>query len=508
MLKLLILEDQPAVREVISDVIMGLEVSLQMGQASSLKEAREMLSRERWDGLIADLSLGDGQSLELVDELRQRGSQIPVVLVSGFLSPESMEKARQLDIHHILAKPFEPDVLLQHMREVLLPGVEAGTGSGVGEAKSSYHGQKLLPEIFEMDRHLGLLYRMFDEMPEYADLNDTLKASLSLAMEVIRAQQGYIAFYKKEKNQFALKALKGVSSPLLQHSSEEEMPFSDLIEGDQDITESTPERAARHECWPGLSAERYIAIPVLQQGERVGVLCLMDWRAGAKLDTEDRHLLGLLVKRLDTLLDNYATHAALESNMRDTLIALTRTLETRDAYTQNHSAGVSRLAVLIAREMGLDEESIQLIQTGGLMHDIGKVGVPDEILLKPGRYTAEEYDQMKRHPDIGDTILANMEMLKRERQIVRHHHERWDGHGYPDGLKGEQIPLIARVVSVADAIDAMTTYRVYHKPRSIDDCIEQLKLGAGSQFDPQVVPAALAVIDRGEVKVKVASESD
>ena len=260
-------------------------------------------------------------------------------------------------------------------------------------------------------------------------------------------------------------------------------------------------------CWPGLDENRFVAVPVRLQGVAMGVLCLMQAGCDIPLKSEIRQMLGLLVKKLDTLLDNRAVHAALAANMRDTLIALVRSLEARDRYTRDHSARVGALAARFAIDLGLDQDHVDLIRTGGLLHDIGKCGIPDAVLLKPGRYTDQEFAIMKAHPAIGDNILSNMDTMVRERLVLRHHHERYDGFGYPDKLAGEQIPFDARIVCVADAIDAMTTHRVYRMARPLSFCLEQLKNNSGTQFDPVVVEVAMAAIERGVVRTQ-AEEKD
>ena len=171
-----------------------------------------------------------------------------------------------------------------------------------------------------------------------------------------------------------------------------------------------------------------------------------------------------------------------------------------DRYTKDHSARVSSMAVQLTRNLGLGDDMIQLVRTGGLLHDIGKVGIPDAVLLKPGSYTDQEYTAMKAHPSIGDRLLKPVDMLAEERQIVRSHHERWDGRGYPDGLAGEEIPLPARIVGIADAIDAMTTHRVYRQAQPISFCLAQLQAGSGSQFDPAIVHAATTMIEAGQIR--------
>ncbi|MDQ6995367.1 MAG: HD-GYP domain-containing protein, partial [Mariprofundaceae bacterium] len=169
------------------------------------------------------------------------------------------------------------------------------------------------------------------------------------------------------------------------------------------------------------------------------------------------------------------------------------------------SMRVGHLSMVFAQELGLDEETIQIIRTGGRLHDIGKVGIADSVLLKPEHYTEQEFAKMKAHPSIGDNILKNMDSLVRECLIVRHHHERMDGRGYPDGLVGEDISFEARIVCVADAIDAMTSHRVYRMAKPLSFSLEQLRMNSGTQFDPQVVEVAVSVIEQGLVHTQADS---
>lgn len=502
MFDILVLEDQPAVREVISEVVEGLEVPISVGKADSLREAREQFAEKSWDCLLTDLSLGDGQSLELIAELREAGNPIPIILVSGFLSPSRMEQARKLGVEHVLAKPFDPDSLLDCLRQSLFTeGVAEELKAAVNKPK--HHPGRLLPEMFEMDRKLGLLYRMFDEMPRHSDVSRVCASALDLAMEMIHAQRGYLALFERHQKKLVMVADKNLQQDGLVTTCDLSVtPFQPLLYGEEECLEMLPGDGDTASCWPNIAAEHYVAIPVSLQGVHMGVLCLIGKLDDDPLKSEEKHLLGLLVKNMDTLLDNRAVHAALAESMQETLVALVRSLEARDRYTKDHSSRVSQLGMLIASEMGVNEEFMSLIRVGGLLHDIGKVGIADDVLLKPGRYTEHEYAIMKAHPAIGDAILKHMDSLVRERQIVRHHHERWDGRGYPDRLAGEDIPFAARIVCVADAIDAMTTHRVYRMAKSLSFCVEQLTENSGTQFDSDVVKAAVAVIERGAVKTQ------
>lgn len=177
----------------------------------------------------------------------------------------------------------------------------------------------------------------------------------------------------------------------------------------------------------------------------------------------------------------------LEQTYQSTLVALASALDARDRETAGHSARVTELAVKIAKQMDLSNSQLQFIRWGALIHDIGKIGVSDAILRKPGALNDAEWVEMRRHPESGYAILKNIPFLRPALDLVRHHHERYDGKGYPLGLAGETIPLAARIFAVADTYDAMTSDRPYRKARSHDDALTEIRLLAGTQFDPQVV---------------------
>ncbi|MBN1862172.1 MAG: response regulator [Dehalococcoidales bacterium] len=183
----------------------------------------------------------------------------------------------------------------------------------------------------------------------------------------------------------------------------------------------------------------------------------------------------------------------IRASFLNTIASLACALEAKDRYTSGHSQRVAQISEEIAREMGLPEATIEKIRFAGQLHDIGKIGVRETVLNKPGRLTDEEFEHMGTHPEIGEHILApaldDAEILG----IVRHHHERYDGNGYPDRLAREEIPLGARVLAVADAFDAMTSERPYRETPGPEIAVAEIERGAGSQFDPKVVAAFMAV---------------
>jgi len=179
----------------------------------------------------------------------------------------------------------------------------------------------------------------------------------------------------------------------------------------------------------------------------------------------------------------------LEALLMDALRSLASAIETRDDYTGGHVERVARYAAATAREMGLPRDEVRALWVGALLHDVGKIGVSDHVLKKPGKLTADEYDEMKRHPEIGGVIMERSSFLRPGLPAVLHHQERWDGSGYPRGLRGEEISLQGRIVAVVDTYDAIISSRPYRDASSCEFAMEEIRRHSGSQFDPVVVEA-------------------
>jgi putative nucleotidyltransferase with HDIG domain len=180
--------------------------------------------------------------------------------------------------------------------------------------------------------------------------------------------------------------------------------------------------------------------------------------------------------------------------------AFVAAIDAKDPYTRGHSERVAAFSRTIARYLQLPEEVQHKVWISGLLHDVGKIGVEDQVLLKEGKLTAEEFEKMKMHTVIGAEIMTPIEQLKEMVPGIRSHHEAWNGRGYPDGLKGEQIPLYGRIIGVADTFDAITTNRPYQQAYSLDYAVETIKKLTGSRFDAKIVTAFLRAFEAGEIR--------
>ena len=252
--------------------------------------------------------------------------------------------------------------------------------------------------------------------------------------------------------------------------------------------------------WPCPTVRELVCVPINDGEQPRGWLLALNHKGR---DQEELCQFGSVEARLfssvGTMLGMHGTNIELYRKQAELFTSSVRALATaidaKDSYTSGHSDRVARISVTLAQELGLDKEALDTLYLGGLLHDIGKIGVDDHILNKPDKLTAEEYDHVKQHPQLGYEILKGVRQLHKILPIVLHHHETWDGDGYPHRLKGAETPFLARILAVADAFDAMSGDRPYRKGLPEEKIEKILREGAGSQWDSQVVEAFFAVKD-------------
>ncbi|RME20644.1 MAG: HD domain-containing protein, partial [Deltaproteobacteria bacterium] len=256
---------------------------------------------------------------------------------------------------------------------------------------------------------------------------------------------------------------------------------------------SVEEQALEQLQAPGPAGTNSVSVP-LKVADRVLGYFEVYSESEDVLGDDQRRVLQVLASQAAIAIENARLFETTQQTYYETIRSLAQALEARDAYTRGHSERVTRYAIATARCMGLSERSLRIIRYAGLLHDIGKIGIADSILNKRLELTEQEWTTIRNHPLFGDAILEPLKFLHDAQHIVLHHHERWDGSGYPNGLKGTEIPLEARIVAVADAFDAMTSHRPYRAAMAREKAIEELRASAGKQFDPEVVEAFLTAI--------------
>jgi diguanylate cyclase (GGDEF)-like protein len=333
--------------------------------------------------------------------------------------------------------------------------------------------------LLELGRQLATL----------VERDDIVERVTSLSAEILRCDQ--TSFYLERNGLLSLEAETGHSPELAAELAARKLPV-EAIRRDSDPYIAEP---ADYEPVIGAGAvpgARYAVAPFDVDGCLGCIVALVD-----RDDFGDRELrlLGGLAHQAKLAIANASSYEGLERTFVSTVEALANALEANDAYTSRHARSISDLSLRVGEALGLDERTLKQLELGALLHDIGKIGIPSEILAKPGRLTAAERRIVQTHPELGERIIAPIDRLQSVRPIVRHCHERWDGAGYPDGISGEDIPLESRIIFVCDAYHSMTTDRSYRRRLSHPEALRRLAEGAGTQFDPLVVEVALGVLE-------------
>lgn len=249
-----------------------------------------------------------------------------------------------------------------------------------------------------------------------------------------------------------------------------------------------------------LNTRSLLCVPLWNKERVIGVVEVMNKVNGLPFDDDDRDLLSAFTVQSAIALENARLYSDLRNAFADTVRVIANALEARDEYTAGHTGRVTELALDTAREMNWSREQLDVLQIGALLHDIGKIGISDSVLYKPSELTQDEYGEMMRHPIVGAKMLEKVAALQPMLPYILYHQERYDGNGYPFGLKGNEIPLEGRILAVADTFDAMTSDRPYRKGMSDEEAIAEIKRNRGTQFDPDVVDAMLRALERRKAR--------
>jgi len=346
---------------------------------------------------------------------------------------------------------------------------------------------------------LQVLYRADKVLRDIEDFKQLLDNFMDLIMEVIPASRGYIFLMNRETNMpmpYVRRAPGQVSSDteivvsktILQTAVKEK---ESLISNDALVDE----RFLHSRSVASAHVRSAMCAPLVNRGKVLGIIYLDSTNESNLFAKDDLSLLSAMALKAGIALDNARLYDDMRNLFFNTVETLVRAIQARDQYTSGHSSRVSRYCLQIAEKLDLDTKDKHHVYLTSMLHDIGKIGIPDDLLNRPGRLSEEEMEKVRQHPSMGASMLQALGQMHPIVPFIKHHHEAYDGSGYPDGLKGDKIPLVSRIVSVADTYDAMTSDRPYRKARSKMEAIEELKRCAGSAFDPKVVNAFLEVLD-------------
>lgn len=343
---------------------------------------------------------------------------------------------------------------------------------------------------------LAMLYEMSRALGSTLDMDDLLGSTLDSALRIFDLDVGYVALRDRESGSLEIRAVRGGDASEAKGAEAVRSSMAEWVVREGRPLIFNPDPAASDGQIDVLTgAKAALCVPLVSAEGTIGAITVGSSDAEYRFNSDDVRLLSTIGNHVTIAIGNIELFSSLQEAYLATVRSLAAAVDAKDTFTRGHSDKVATYATLIAAHMDLSHEQHTALEMAAYLHDIGKIGVPEEILLKPGRLTDDEMVQMRHHPLIGANILKPVAFPWAITPIVRHHHEFWNGKGYPAGLKGEEIPLLARILCVADSYEAMTADRPYRKGRGADEAVEELRRCAGSQFDPIVVEHMEAVIE-------------
>jgi response regulator RpfG family c-di-GMP phosphodiesterase len=478
--KILVVDDEPQIRLLLEEFLTSLGHSVRL--AGGGEQALQLLQTEAFEGVLADLKMPNMGGMELLRLIKLSHPTLPVIMMTGYPSVEVAVQAMKEGAVDFITKPLRLDAL--QLAVARISGHHHPHQSIViPPCTPAIAGPSPLSTIPGKIKELSILYAISEAFQDITDTEVTLQRLAQVAREIVGAHSSSFTILDSESYRTPVKTVKaGDEDYLLEvQSAIDEGTLDRLIKGHKPILFN--------------DGHSGIVIPVLIKNELLGILSVWEKQDHLPFTEEEVLLLLTLCRKAALSLENQFLYESLYQSLLETLKALVTTLEARDPYTRAHSQRVSHYATALAARMGCSKEEQDIVTIAGFLHDIGKVGICDAILLKTEPLTPEEYETIKTHPIIGEQIVQHLGYFSRERSIIRHHHEWWDGRGYPDGLMQHQIPFLARILTVADAFDAIASNRPYRAGRPFREALEELDCWAGIQFDADAVVAFRHVVE-------------
>ncbi|MGC4091940.1 MAG: response regulator [Polyangiaceae bacterium] len=473
--RVLVVDDEKFIRDIIADFL-GMEGYI-VRTAEDGTSAVNELERARYDMVISDLKMPKMGGLDLLREVTRAHPETLTVIMTGFGTVETAIDAMKRGAYDYILKPFKVEEVVHIVQRGLEKRRLTAENLRLREALSLYKVTEAIAASLSLDEVVATLgdSALTEVRADFVSvyLND---GEGGFQQRYFRVADDFVAEANEDFGQLAHEAVRerlAIGAPLVEHGARARELFF-----------AHPSRQVASLC----------VVPLRMRDRLLGFVGAISLTPSKRFDEGQRKLLSIVASRAAAAIENARLYQDLQATFQQTIQGLARTIDKMDRYTSGHSERVAAYAVALARWIGLPEDLVEVVRHSALMHDIGKVGCVMN-LNKPGKLSHEEYETFKHHPVYGRDILDPIKFLAPVIPGVYLHHERWDGRGYPLGLAGNDIPIIARIISVADTYDAMTSDRAYRRALPHEVTINEIERCAGSQFDPEVSNTFVARID-------------
>jgi len=462
--RILVVDDEKVIRDMLADFL-GMEGYL-VRTAEDGSAALGELTKGHYDLIISDLKMPKMGGIALLDEIGKTSPDALTVIMTGFGTVETAIDAMKRGAYDYVLKPFKLDEVIH----VVQRGLEK---------------QRMAAENLRLREALGL-YKVSEAIQASLSLDQVLETVAESCLSEVRGDLLSTWLDDGEGGLFERQHLRSSNLPddaalgSLDHDK-----IAAHLRTEANLLEQGPRGLKFFSAPPELPLYSLVAVP-LRIGQRfMGFISLASFSRGRRFEEGQRKLLSIIASRAAAAIENARLYQDLQATFQQTIQGLAKAIDKMDRYTAGHSDRVALYAVFLARQLGLSAHDVEIVRQSALMHDIGKIGCVLN-LNKPGKLTQDEYEVFKKHPVFGRDILDPIKFLHPLIPGVHLHHERWDGRGYPLKLKGNEIPIIARIIAVADTYDAMTSDRSYRRALPHEVALAEIERCSGSQFDPEV----------------------
>lgn len=498
--KILIVDDEEALTLFLAKLLSSESPDYEIRSAYTGEDAIKMIEGFHPDCILQDIRLPDLSGIEVLKAAKAFDEDIQVIMMTAFGSLETSIEAIKMGAYDYILKPFKAEQikiavknalikrkLLKENKRLLEELKKANQELKIAYHKLEFAKTEVDRELEEKLKILSELHKISDSLNEELDFDKLCIGILKGAEKIFNIQDVALLFNEENSpDTLFVKYFIG---------------FEDFFEPDMKFDFYHPFfKKLREKKEPyilefpeGIIKQISIGFLKTKNKEPFGIFMI----GTKKEDVSFFKILPLFETYLNTIsiaLSNSMLFDSLEKSYLESLLALVKAQEAKDRSIKGHSSRVARLAHLVGKRMGLKEEELKILRHAALLHDIGKIGIREYILEKPFELDPEEYNKMKEHINIGIEIIKPLRFLRDTIPVIRHHHENYDGTGYPDGLKGDEIPLLARILSICDVYDSITNERIYANKLTKDEAIEFLKKYSGKKFDPQIVNKFIEVI--------------
>ena len=478
-MNILVVDDDPGIVEILADLLQDLDYRVEC--AANGAEALARIDAQAFDLMLTDINMPVMGGMELIRQVKSREQPPIIIVITAYASMQSAIDAIKFGVYDYITKPFNLDFVSNAVERALEKQFLKRENVNLKEMMALYRASESISAQFGHDAVVKVLFESAasftkaDFMALYLDdSSNGEKADLTLCQRQLFRQmpatERHLLHFlpKRLTSAVAQEYFTRYTSKLFSKND----PLLSAIFDD---------------AHKPIYLSSMMAFSLKARNRLVGVLIVVSFTPEVVFSDKLRRSLYMLVAKAAAAIENSYLYDNLKRQYIETVGSFALALEAKDSYTHGHSRQVSLYACLIAQQLGFSQDELAALQQAAILHDIGKIGISDTLLNFPRELTESEFYEVREHPRKGRNILAPISSLAAVAAVVYYHHEHWDGGGYPDGLVGQEIPLMARIIGISDAFDAMTSQRPYRDPISLDGAFAELQKEAGRQFDPELV---------------------